>query len=518
MKSKHIFLYGPPGVGKTNTGQVLATELNMPFIDLDHEIELATGMNIQQVFTMKGEKEFRHHENTAIQNLGDKPASVVALGGGSLLQKKNRMIVENIGNLIVLMAEEQILINRLQSDITSQPRPLLLDDFLKKFSSLMVQRRTHYESFPVHFDTSDLGPAEVAWKIKVHLGRFYLRAMAGCEVVFQSDGLQELGALFKSRGLRNPALVTDENLSNTYVQDSVSAFKREGFSPVIIKIPTGESNKSWIIVNQVWKEFIDAQLDRDSTVVALGGGMVSDLVGFAASTFMRGINWVCVPSTLLAMVDASLGGKTGLNLAGWKNIVGSYYPPKLVLSDPGLLFTLPEVEFCAGLAEVVKHAVISDPELFYFCTLGLPWVKNHVEELIKRAMAVKIKIIEEDPKEQGIRSVLNLGHTIGHALEAVSKFRIRHGEAVAIGLVKETKLGESLGVTEKGLSDEIAKLLLKLNLPVGLPKDVLREDLIRALFLDKKRINKSWVFALPEQIGSVKLVKIDDLDKVLEVL
>jgi shikimate kinase / 3-dehydroquinate synthase len=205
-------------------------------------------------------------------------------------------------------------------------------------------------------------------------------------------------------------------------------------------LPAGEESKNLELVSYLWKDFLENGLDRNSTVIALGGGVVSDMAGFAASTYMRGIQWIALPTTLLGMVDASLGGKTGIDLPEGKNLVGSFHPPKLVLADPGLLFTLPERELTSGMAEVVKHGIISDPELFGMCKNGMDWVKQNLEEIVKRAMAVKIQIIEEDPYEKGDRAALNLGHTVGHAVELVSDFELRHGEAVAIGMVMEANM------------------------------------------------------------------------------
>jgi 3-dehydroquinate synthetase len=244
--------------------------------------------------------------------------------------------------------------------------------------------------------------------------------------------------------------------------------------------------------------------------------VIGDVAGFAASTYMRGVSWVGIPTTLLAMVDASLGGKTGFDLPEGKNLIGSFYPPKLVLADPQALKSLPETELISGLAEVVKHGIISDPQLFNLCGRGLGWMKGNLEEIVKRAMAVKIKVIEEDPYEKGFRAALNLGHTVGHAVELVSGFRLRHGEAVSIGMVVEAKLAERLTVAGKGLSDAIAESLSALGLPIHIPKELPREELIRAMMLDKKKSNGVVRFALPVEIGKVNLVDVADLEMALE--
>jgi 3-dehydroquinate synthetase len=215
------------------------------------------------------------------------------------------------------------------------------------------------------------------------------------------------------------------------------------------------------------------------------------------------------------MVDASLGGKTGFDLPEGKNLIGSFYPPQLILADPQVLRTLPEAEFTSGLAEVVKHGIISDPELFYLCARGMDCVKDNLEQIVRQAMAVKIKIIEEDPYEKGFRAALNLGHTVGHAVELVSKFQLRHGEAVAIGMVAEARLAESLAVAGKGLSDRIRAVLSAVGLPVQIPEELPREEILHTMRMDKKKNAKAIRFALPAEIGKVELVEVTDLETVL---
>jgi 3-dehydroquinate synthase len=350
-------------------------------------------------------------------------------------------------------------------------------------------------------------------EIQNSLGRFHLRAMGEYDVLV--EGVEQVGNLLNERGLQNPIVVTDGNVAKFHAESVLSCLREAGFSPNLVTIPAGESYKTLDTVQQLWHAFLEDGLDRKSTVIALGGGVIGDTAGFAASTYMRGINWVCVPTTLLSMVDASLGGKTGFDLPEGKNLIGSFYPPKLVLADPPVLKTLPEAEFISGLAEVLKHGIISDPELFDLCARGLDCVKDNLELLVKRAMAVKIKVIEEDPYEKGFRAALNLGHTVGHAVELVSKFQLRHGEAVAIGMVVEAKLAERLTVASKGLSDKISEVLTGLHLPVDIPKELPREDIIRTMRVDKKKNAKAIRFALPVEIGKVELVEVSDLEMVI---
>ncbi|MBI2330577.1 MAG: 3-dehydroquinate synthase, partial [Chloroflexi bacterium] len=302
-------------------------------------------------------------------------------------------------------------------------------------------------------------------------------------------------------------IVTDENVAKHHLS-------KLNIAKSII-LPAGEEHKNLETVSRLWKAFLENGLDRKSTVIALGGGVIGDITGFAASTYMRGIDWVGIPTTLLSMVDASLGGKTGFDLPEGKNLIGSFHPPKLVLADPSLLLTLPERELRSGMAEVVKHGIISDPDLFAMCNRGIDWVKSNLEEVVKRAMAVKIKVIEEDPYEKGIRAALNLGHTVGHAVELVSKFELRHGEAIAIGMAVEAKYAARVGLASQSTVEAIESTLSALGLPIHIPDGMSREKIIQAMRVDKKKNAKSIRFALPIEIGKVELVDVTNLEEVL---
>ena len=509
----HIFLYGPPGAGKTAIGMLLAHKLRLQFIDLDDAIETSTGLSILKIVTLNGEFAFRDLETASLKALLNKKKSVIALGGGSLLRAENRTLAEKNGKVILLMADLNTLLERLASD--SKKRPLLAGDLRESLASLLAKRNEHYQSFPLQINTART-PEELAWRIQITLGRFHLKAMGEYDAIVQNGGVDQLGELLKLRDISNPIIVTDENVAKFHAEKVRESLCAAGFNANLLTIPAGESYKTLRTVEQLWHGFLEANLDRKSTVIALGGGVVGDLAGFAASTYMRGINWVILPTTLLSMVDASLGGKTGFDLPEGKNLIGSFHPPRLVLADPEMLSTLDAEEFCSGMAEVVKHGIISDPDLFALCARGLDWVKSNLEEIVRRGMAVKIKIIEEDPYEKNIRATLNLGHTGGHAVELVSGFQVRHGEAVAIGMVAEAEFAERLTVAHKGLSDSIKELLSALGLPIHIPDNLSREELIRAMRMDKKNSNGVVRFALPAEIGRVELLDIENLESVLE--
>lgn len=507
----HIFLYGPPGTGKSTIGKILARNLSLPFVDLDNLIETKAGLVIAKIMKQQGESAFRSLETSALISL-ENEESVVALGAGALLRDENRVFAESNGKVILLTAELETLLERLKND--SGKRPLLKGDLQEKLTALLEKRNEHYNSFHKILHVDEKSADQNAHQIQVILGRHHLSAMGEYDVIV--GNVEQIGSLLHERKLQNPVIVTDENVAK-FQAEKVSGFLiRSGFEPKVLTIPNGEANKNLDTVTKLWRGFLEAGLDRKSTVIALGGGVTGDMAGFAASTFMRGISWVAVPTTLLSMVDASLGGKTGFDLPEGKNLIGSFYPPKLVLADPQLLHTLPQAELISGMAEVVKHGIISDPELFSFCARGLDWVKNNLDEIVKRAMAVKIKVIEEDPYEKGIRAALNLGHTVGHAIELVSKFKLRHGEVIAIGMVAEAKYAVRVGVADKGVDEAIAESLKALGLPIHIPKEMPRDEIIRAMRMDKKKNANSIRFALPVEIGKIKLMDVANLEMVLE--
>jgi shikimate kinase/3-dehydroquinate synthase len=512
MTMGHIFLYGPPASGKSTVGRILAKNLGLHYVDLDDKVKLAAGMDIPQVMAERGESGFRELETAEFERLRVDSDSVVSLGGGTLLRDENRSCAELGGEIICLDAGLDTLTQHLANDTTT--RPLLEGDLPEKLSVLLAGRAVHYASFPTRIAVDGRTPEQIAWQIQVTLGRFYLRSMgAGYEAVVRSGGIDSLGILLRAHGLHKPIIVTDVNVAKLHADQVQDSLSRSKYEPGMISIPAGESAKTLDTITGLWRGFLEAGFDRRSTVVALGGGVVGDLAGFAAATFMRGMDWVVVPTTLLSMVDASLGGKTGFDLPEGKNLIGSFHPPRLVLADPRMLITLPDPELRSGLAEVVKHGIIADPDLFDLCARGFDFASNDLPQIVRHAMAVKIRIIEEDPYEKGTRAALNLGHTVGHAVESVSGYRLRHGEAVAIGMVAEARLAEYLSIAAKGLSTRIAGALSGLGLPTQIPKDLPKGKLIRAMQFDKKKAAGLVRFALPVEIGKVQVnVEVKDLE------
>jgi len=512
----HILLYGPSGSGKSTVGRLLAEQLAMPFCDLDEQVEKRCGKPIPAVMAGEGQAYFRKIETEVLQGSLSGAQQIIALGGGSLLLAENRALAEAAGQVVYLDTAPPELARRLAQD--ANRRPLLAGDLTTSLENLLHERKSHYASFTLRVN-ADAAPAQVAEAIQRCLGRFHLRAMgAPYDVLVRAGGLDEAGRLLEERGCQGPiALVSDEQVAPLYAGRVLAALQAADYVAHEIIIPVGEAHKTIDTVMTLWRAFLQAGLERGSTVLALGGGVVSDLAGFAAAAYMRGCAWAAFPTTLLAMVDAALGGKTGCDLPEGKNLIGAFHPPRLVLSDLQVLTTLPAGELRAGLAETLKHGVIADPELFNLCAQGYEAVSANLPEVVRRAAAVKIGVIERDPYEKDLRASLNFGHTIGHALEQASAYRLRHGEAVAIGMLVETRLAERLGIASRGLADAIQAALVKLGLPVEIPADLPRADILRALTVDKKKSGGKVKFALPEEIGRVRTgLVVDDLERLIE--
>lgn len=516
MSDGIIFLYGAPGSGKSTIGQTLAHSLDRSFFDQDQKIEQASGKPVWQIFADEGEAEFRRRETDVLKQLIEQKPGIIALGGGSLLAPENRAAAENAGRVIVLNAPLTVMHARLKTD--PNRRPLLAGDMEMKLKNLLEARAEHYASFKCHVQTGDMTPAQAAWQIQIQAGLFRVKGMgtpgagqhSAYDVSIHTGGLREIGRALACRELKGPlTLVTDDNIAPLYASVVLDSLRQHGYSAEVIQIPAGEDFKNIQTVNRLWEFFLANHLDRSSTVIALGGGVVSDLSGFAAATYLRGIKWVCLPTSLLGMADASIGGKTGADLPSGKNLIGAFHAPALVLADPRVLDSLPEREIRSGLAEIIKHGVISDPLLFSACKglagLSVEEIRQQpLAEIISRAMAVKIGVIEQDPFEQNIRATLNAGHTIGHAIELVSNFTLSHGEAVSIGLVVETRMAEEMGIARGGLADEIGAVLAGVGLPINVPTGMDQAAVETAVFRDKKRAGSGVKFALPVDIGQAK--------------
>ncbi|MCL2105117.1 MAG: 3-dehydroquinate synthase, partial [Kiritimatiellaeota bacterium] len=394
----------------------------------------------------------------------------------------------------------------------------------KPIAQLLAERAGHYASFATRVTVSDAPPEVVADILQAAAGLYRVSGMGAPYDVQVGAGIL---SRFLGRGARlgsTTLIVGDTNTAPLYGS-------RIAGPNHLLTIPSGEGTKHIGTVADIWAAFAKGGVERAGVAIAVGGGVVGDITGFAAATWMRGIRWINVPTTLLAMVDSGIGGKTGVDTPDGKNLVGAFHPPSLVVADTSTLATLPTSEIRCGLAEVIKHAIIGDPGLIGFLPLfaccattpghePCPAVQDaqRLAPFVARAMAVKARIINEDPYERGIRAALNLGHTVGHALEKLSGFVMPHGHAIAIGTVTEARIAEAAGLAKRGFADDTATLFAGVGLPTALPPGTSPAGLLDAMRLDKKTAGGNIRFALPAALGDVRVNQVVDDTLLLHTL
>jgi 3-dehydroquinate synthase len=447
--------------------------------------------------------------------------TVIATGGGIVLRPDNMLRLRRHGWIVSLTAPVEVILTRLGD---GEGRPLLRAasgasrraDLRQTVTRLLSERRPLYRDADLILDISATTPARAVEAIVAFLGRrerqvIPVRIDDRAYSVYVGDGIlpllpADLGVLEAGT---HTAILSHRPLLRAAGAKLVAALAAWGFDPLVIDVPAGERAKSLPVAAQLFTRLARARFDRNSTLVALGGGVVGDLGGFVAASYMRGIRLVQVPTTLLAMVDSSIGGKTGVNHAGVKNLVGAFHQPSEVLADVRLLSTLPAREMRSGMAEVIKTAVIGDPGLFEYLEREVENVLNRepraLVEVITHCAAYKARIVELDERERRQRMVLNYGHTIGHAVEAAAGLsRITHGEAVAIGMALEARIAQQLGLAAADSVQRQNELLRRAGLPTGVPR-VSSRTLWRAMALDKKVRNGMVRFPLLKGIGEVLL-------------
>jgi len=325
-----------------------------------------------------------------------------------------------------------------------------------------------------------------------------------------AGNLARIGELLDQAGLRGKvAVVTNPTIAPLYLDTVGNSLKQAGFTVVPVLIPDGEEHKTVKTLQIIYDCLIAKRLERQSCVLALGGGVVGDMAGFAAATYLRGVPYVQVPTTLLAQVDSSVGGKTGVNHADGKNLIGAFYQPKLVLIDVSVLRTLPRREFIAGIAEVIKYGVIEDASLFGLLERKINSLTQLDEDLlvetIATSCAIKARVVEADEREDDYRAVLNFGHTIGHALEAVTGYtQFLHGEAIGVGMAKAAALSVRQGFCDAKSLQRIVQLIEKAGLPSEIPDSVSMTDLIQGMEVDKKAAGGKIKFVMCEGIGKTR--------------
>lgn len=519
----NLILTGFMGTGKTTVGRAVARQLDRPFVDMDVEIATRAGKPIARIFAEEGEGAFRRREAALCAELARRDGLVIATGGGALVDARNRRALARTGVVVCLDATPEAILRRVGADGV---RPLLdVPDPRAEVARLLAARRDAYAAIPWHVDTTDRSPAAVVARVLAladvvtlpvpHPGGTYpLHIGAGL--------LKQAGTALRAAGVPaggKVAVVSNPVVAPLYATAVEGALAAAGLAPFACTVPDGERHKTLATVRELYDQLLAGGLDRGGTVLALGGGVTGDIAGFAAATFMRGVRFAPVPTSLLAMTDASVGGKTGVDLPQGKNLVGAFKQPALVLIDPDVLATLPEAEIRSGMAEVLKHGVIADAELFAALAAGpqdgltgaLP------PGVLARSIRVKIAVVAADPFEGGRRAVLNLGHTVGHALERLSAFEMRHGEAVAVGLVAAARLAARTDRAEPGLADRIAGALAAWGLPTRCPP-VEADAIVAAMAHDKKRRGRRLRWVLPRAIGTVEIADDVPPDVVRSVL
>ncbi len=338
--------------------------------------------------------------------------------------------------------------------------------------------------------------------VKVNLGKRSYSIHLG-------EKLSQVGRIVKELNIgKKILLVSDSKVFHYYGETVKKSLEKQGYGVFVAKIPHGEKYKSLNQAIKLYEKCVRSKLERGSAILALGGGVINDLAGFVAATYLRGVNFIALPTTLLAQVDASIGGKVGVDLSQAKNLVGSFYQPRAVLIDLGTLKTLPSREIKNGLSEVVKYGIIKDKSLFEYLEKNLEKIKklniSSLQRIIEKSVRIKAGIVSRDEREEeGEREILNFGHTIGHSIEAAGDYKnYRHGEAVSIGMLKATEIAVAMHLCPSDLLLRIEKLLRRINLSTGIEK-IDKRRIYQGLFLDKKKRGGKLHFILPRKLGNV---------------
>jgi len=504
-----LVITGFMGAGKTSVGKVVAQRLGREFVDMDVAIEAEEGMSVPRIFETRGEAYFRERESAWCARLAARPNHVISTGGGAFVNPENREYFKD-ALVVCLDADSTEIYNRLKEEGN---RPLLkAANSLQRIVELMDSRRDAYSHVEWHLDTNEKTVEQVADEIVGLLQPRVISVSApesACPIFVGAGLLNQAGRImdlttddFSPRC----AIVTNPRVAGLHSAPVVESLRSRGFDPVLIVIADSERNKTLDSVRSIYDQMIDAGLDRQSLVFALGGGVIGDIAGFASSTFLRGLPFVQIPTTLLAMVDASIGGKVAVDHPRGKNLIGAFKQPYAVIADTDALATLREEEFHSGMAEVVKHGIIGDPGLFEQLErdpASSPVPERGRRSWIVRAMQVKIDIVARDPLERGERGKLNLGHTFGHAFELLSDYSMQHGDAVAIGMACAARLAVGEGICDARTADRIEGILRSMKLPTRVPRSMGTEAIINAMATDKKRIASRQRFVLPRTIGDV---------------
>ena len=542
--NNNISLIGFSATGKTVVAQKVAECLHWTFIDTDDEIVRLSGKTIPEIFKQDGEAKFRQLEQKVLKQACHQEQVVIATGGGAIIDPQNQNLILETSVVVCLEARPETIYRRLRHDTlySANPvvRPLLAgDNPLERIKQLKAKRQPYYAIADWTVNTDNLTIDEVSQEVikgwqytSRHRDKQSAEADLACRVetatanypVFVGWGiLDKLGEKMKQAGLSGTAnIISDEIVFSIYGARVKKTLEKAGFAVNSCVVPPGEASKNIDQATRIYDFLIEHRVERNDVIIALGGGMVGDLAGFVAATFLRGLPWLQVPTSLVAMTDASIGGKVAVDHPHGKNLIGAFYQPSLVLADVKALATLSQRELTSGWAEVIKHGLILDADLLKLLedrSQDLVKLKPDItSKVIARSAAIKCRIVSEDEKETGIRTLLNYGHTIAHGLEAASRYdRFLHGEAVAIGMMGAARLSHRLGLLSPEAVERQQAILQKFGLPVdcsGVPL----ADVFEAMELDKKVRDKAIRWVLLEDIGKAVIRSDVPKKEVLNVL
>jgi shikimate kinase / 3-dehydroquinate synthase len=540
-----IVLVGLMGCGKSSIGKRLAARLSLPFIDADDEIERAAAKTINDIFADHGEGHFRDGERKVIARLLANGAQVLATGGGAYMNPETRQRVRDIGISIWLRAELPVLMRRVSKRDT---RPLLRTGNPEATMRKLIESRYPvYAEADMTVESRDEPHDVIVSEIISRLAAMPFAAAPGTvsaatsnrplretmsshrtvnvslgtrayDVLIGAGLLKNAGALIKSQlGAAKCGVVTDENVARHHLAALEDSLKASGLFAGSIILKPGEATKSFRELGPLCERLLELGLERGDIVVPFGGGVIGDLAGFAAGILRRGVRFVQIPTTLLAQVDSSVGGKTGINTAQGKNLIGVFHQPSLVIADTDCLATLPMREMRAGYAEVAKYGLLGDAAFFAWLEKNANGVFGNngpqLTEAIETSVKAKAAIVARDEHETGDRALLNLGHTFGHALEAWTGYsnRLLHGEGVAIGMCLAYRLSEQLGLAPPGTAERAAKHLKSVGLPTAIADipggKADPDELLRLMAQDKKVRQGKLTFILVRGVGEAFITR-----------
>ena len=539
MEKTNIFLTGFSGTGKSTVGRHLSKMLGWTFVDTDMRIEQQKGTSISNIFEEIGEKDFRKIESAIIGQVCNAQYQVVATGGGLVLSEYNRRLMSENGILVCLEAGVETLFSRLggtkPNTKNKEIRPLLESSDLKsKIIDLKSERQFVYSMSDYTVHTDDLTVDEVSTIIYRNWKHFQKK-----NVLYSS---WDVAGLVNTSETSYPVCVgwgildtISEKINSVYNNSVVYLITDSGANKYARRVQTelelanirthlfvmeaGEKYKTLNTVSMIYDWLAELKAERSHIVMAIGGGVVGDLAGFVAATYLRGIKFIQVPTTLLAIMDSSIGGKTGVDLDSGKNLVGAFYQPIFVLSDVEVLTTLPQRQLVSGWAEALKHGLIRDEGLIDEFEKNVKGVlnldKEITTELIKRSLNIKAKVVSSDEHELlGTRIMLNYGHTIGHAIETAGQYeKLLHGEAVSIGMMAAGYISNALGILTAAQFERQKSLLQMYGLPVNV-EGINFTDVKNAMLLDKKTLDGSIRWVLLDDIGH-SIVKSDVSEKLI---